>query len=67
MTLEEFENLLSNNSIEKAYNIINTKNIQDIELSQIQLLELKAKYKRDLKLVTIKYLDQIKLVKDRIK
>lgn len=66
MTLEEFENLLSNNSIEKAYNIINTKTIQDIELSQIQLLELKAKYKRDLKLVTINYLDQIKLIKDRI-
>ena len=67
MTLEEFENLLSNNSIETAYNIINTKTIQDIELIQIQLLELKAKYKRDLKLVTINYLDQIKLIKDRIK
>lgn len=66
MTLKDFEDLLSNNSIEKVYDIINTRNIQSIELYQIQLFELKAKYKKDLKIITIEYLDQIKLIKDRL-
>ena len=66
MTLKDFEDLLSNNSIEKVYDIINTRTIQSIELNQIQLFELKAKYKKDLKIITIEYLDQIKLIKDRI-
>lgn len=66
MTLKDFEDLLNNNSIEKVYDIINTRNIQSIELHQIQLFELKAKYKKDLKIITIEYLDQIKLIKDRI-